>query len=128
MRTWNSSSAITSVGISRRNEQTASPSQARVRRQAGGALDAAVVPPLPGVQPGQSGAAARPANADRYVVAHQSPAAPRQDGRTAGHARPLLLAPAGREPPDAPVRRDAPADLGAPGANRLRDDGGRRPF
>jgi len=108
-------------------------------RQAGRALDAAVVPPVPsqrspaaaerlGVQPGQSVAAARPADADRYVVAHQSPAAPRQDGRATGQARPLLLAPAGREPPDpAAVRVDAPADLGAARADGLTGDGRRRP-
>ena len=65
-------------------------------------------------------AADRLADADRHVVADQSPAAPRQDGRTAGHARPLLLAPAGGESPDAAVVRvDAPADLGAPGPGGL---------
>ena len=48
------------------------------------------------------------------LVADQPPAAPRQDGWAAGQARPLLLAPAGGEPPDpTPVRVDAPADLGA---------------
>jgi hypothetical protein len=48
--------------------------------------------------------------------------------RRGRQARPLLLAAAGRESPDAPlIRVDAPADLGAPGADRLTDDGGRRP-
>src|SRR5450759_823082 len=104
-------------------------------RQAGGALDAALVPPLPGergpvaaerarVQLGESVAAARPADADRHVVADQPSATPRQDGWAAGHARPLLLAPAGREPPDpTPVRGDAPADLGAARADRLTGGG-----
>ena len=54
------------------------------------------------------------------LVADQPPAAPRQDGWAAGQARPLLLAPAGGESPDAAaVRGDAPADLGAARADRL---------
>ena len=66
-------------------------------------------------------AAARPAEVDREVVADQSPAAPRQDGRTAGQTREVLLAPAGGESPDAAaVRVDAPA-LGAARADRLTD-------
>ena len=89
------------------------------------ALDAAVVPSVPSqrsppaaerarVQLGESVPAARPADANRHVVADQP--TPRQDGWAAGQACPLLLAPAGREPPDAaPVRRDAPADLGVAG-------------
>ena len=109
-------------------------------RQAGGALDAAVVSSVPGergpaaaerarLQPRESVAAAGAADADRQLVADQSPAAPRQDGWAAGQARAVLLAPAGRESPDAAaVRVDAPADLGAARADRLRDDGGRRPF
>ena len=45
-----------------------------------------------------------------------------------GDTCPLQLADAGGESTDpAPVRGDAPADLGAPGADRLTDDGGRRP-
>ena len=80
------------------------------------------------VQPRESVAATRAAEAHRQLVADQSPAAPRQDGWAAGQARPLLLAPAGGEPSDAAaVRGDAPADLGAAGADRLTDNGGRRP-
>ena len=60
------------------------------------------------------------AGADRHLVADQSPAAPRQDGRPAGETRALLLAPAGGESPDsAPVRGDAAADLGVAGADGL---------
>ena len=63
------------------------------------------------------------------LVADQSPAAPRQDGWAAGQARPVLLAPAGREPPDpTPVRVDAPADLGAARADRLTGERCRRPW
>src|SRR5439155_15597295 len=90
------------------------------RRQAGGALDATVLPPVPGergpvavdragLQPRESLAAAGVTGADRHLVADQSPAALRQDGRTAGQARRLLLAPAGRESSDtAAVWVDAP--------------------
>jgi Transposase DDE domain group 1 len=54
------------------------------------------------------------------LVVDQPPAAPRQNGWTAGQARPVLLAPAGGEPSDAPaVRGDAPADLGVARADRL---------
>ena len=100
-------------------------------RQAGGALDAPVVSPVPSergpaaaararVQPRESLAAAGALEADRHVVVDQSPAAPRQDGWAAGQARPLLRAAVGGEPPDSkPVRGDAPADLGAPGPGRL---------
>jgi Transposase DDE domain group 1 len=76
------------------------------RGQAGRALDATIVSPLPGersplateparVQLGESVAAARAADADRHVVADQPPTAPRQDGWAADQARPvprLLLA------------------------------------
>jgi hypothetical protein len=67
--------------------------------QAGGALDAAVVPPLPGkrgpaaterarLQPRQPVAAAGATDADRHMVADQSPATPCQDGgRLVKHAR-----------------------------------------
>jgi hypothetical protein len=56
----------------------------------------------------------------RGAVVVVGAAAPRQDGRTAGQARPLLLAPAGRESSDtAAVRGDAPADLAAAHADRL---------
>ena len=74
-------------------------------------------------------AAARAAGAHRQLVADQSPAAPRQDGWAAGQALPVLLAPAGREPPDpTPVRVDAPADLGAARADRLTGERCRRPW
>jgi len=64
--------------------------------------DAAVVSSVPGergpapaeragVQPRESLAAAGAADANRHLVAHQSPAAPRQDGWAACQARPLLL-------------------------------------
>src|ERR1035437_1239222 len=109
------------------------------RRQAGRALDATIVSPLPSersplaaerarVQLGESVAAAGAPGADRHLVAHQSPAAPGQDGWAAGQTRPVLLAPAGGEPHDpAAVWVDAPADLGAARADRLTDDGRRRP-
>ena len=108
--------------------------------QASGALDAAVVSSVPGergpaaaerarLQPRQSLAAAGAPGADRHLVADQSPAAPRQDGWAAGQARPVLLAPAGGEPPDAAaVRVDAPADLGAARADRLTGVRCRRPW
>jgi hypothetical protein len=100
-------------------------------RQAGGALDAALVSSGPGkrgpasaeragVQPRECLAAAGSTSADRHLVADRSPAAPRQDGWAACQARPLLPAPAGGESPDAAaVRVDAPAHLGAAGADRL---------
>jgi hypothetical protein len=93
------------------------------------ALDAAVLSPIPGqrgppaterarVQPGESLAAVGVAHAGRHVVAHQPPAAPRQDRRTSGEARPVLLAPADRRAPDTPtVRGDASAHLGAAAAD-----------
>jgi hypothetical protein len=60
----------------------------------------------------------------RQLVAHQCAAAPRQDRRTLGESRPVLLAPVGREPPDAPaVWVHARADLRATGANRLTGGG-----
>jgi hypothetical protein len=104
-------------------------------REAGGALDATVVSPVPGergpaaversgLQPRESVAAARATETDRQLVVDQPAAAPRQDWRPLGETRTVLLAPAGREPP---VRVDASADLGAPDADRLTDDGGRRP-
>src|SRR6202040_4101762 len=99
--------------------------------EASGALDATVESSIPGergpvtaecagVQPRESLAAAGAATANRQLVADQSPAAPRQDGWAAGEARPLLLAPAGGESPDAAaVRVDAPADRGAARADWL---------
>ena len=62
------------------------------------------------------------------MVADQPPAAPRQDWWAASETCPLLLASARREPPDPPpVWVDAPADLGVACAERLTDNGGRRP-
>jgi hypothetical protein len=64
------------------------------------------------------------ADADRQLVADQSPAAPRQDGWAAGQTREVLLALAGGESPDAAaVRVDAPSDLGAARADRLTGGG-----
>jgi hypothetical protein len=95
-------------------------------RQAGGALDAAVVTPLPGqrgaapaenacLQLGESVAPTRTTEADRQLVADHSPAAPRQNGWAAGQALTVLLAHARREPPDpTPVWLDAAADLALP--------------
>src|SRR5450759_5699680 len=100
-------------------------------RQAGGALDAAVVSSVPGergpgaaeragLQPREPLAAAGAAGADRHLVADQSPAAPRQDGRALGETRAVLLAVSSREPSDpTPVRGDASADLGAARADGL---------
>ena len=71
-------------------------------------------------QPRQPVAAAGAADADRHVVADQSPAAPRQDGWAAGQARAVLLAVAGGESSDpTPVRGNPSADLGAARADRL---------
>src|SRR4029453_14106111 len=108
--------------------------------EASGALDATLVSSVAGergpaaaeparVQLGEPVAAARAADADRHLVVDQHPATPHQNGGGAGQTPGGLLATAGGESPDAaPVRHDAPADLGAPGADRLRDDGGGRPF
>ena len=73
-----------------------------------------------GLQPREPLAAAGAAEADRHLVADQSPAAPRQDGCAVSETRALLLAVPGGEPSDStPVRGDAPADLGATGPGRL---------
>jgi len=103
--------------------------------EASGALDAPVVSSVPGergpvaaertgVQPGQSVAAARAATAHRELVAHQSPAAPRQDGWTPRTTRAVLLLalPGGESPDQALVRVDAPADLGTARADGLTQD------
>src|ERR1035437_2632889 len=99
--------------------------------EASGALGAPVVSSLPGergpvaaerarVQPGQSVAATGAATAHRELVAHQSPATPRQDGWTPRATRAVLLAlPGGESPDPAPIRVDAPADLGTARADRL---------
>ena len=100
-------------------------------RQAGDALDAVVVPSVPGersapaaerpgLQPGQLVAQTGPAAADQALVAHQSPAAAGEDGRPTREACAVLLAPPGGRAPDpAAVRRHAAEDLGATGAGRL---------
>jgi hypothetical protein len=63
------------------------------------------------------------AEARGQLVVDQPSAAPRQDGWAAGETRSLLLADAGRGASDAAtVRGDAPADLGALGADRLIDE------
>src|ERR1019366_666912 len=73
-----------------------------------------------GVPPRESLAAAGATGADRHVVADQSPAAPRQDGRALGETRALLLAVAGGESSDPTrVRGDAAADLGPAVADGL---------
>jgi hypothetical protein len=75
-------------------------------RQAGDELDAAVVPSLPversavatrraGLQPWQPLAAAGAAEPDQELVADELAAPADEDRRTAGQARPVLLAPAG---------------------------------
>ena len=100
-------------------------------RQAGGALNAIVLSPVPSergpvavararLQPRESLAAARAPETDRRVVAAQSPVAPRQAWRAVSETRALLLpAPGGASPDSAPVRGDAAADLGPAGADRL---------
>ena len=100
-------------------------------RQAGDALDAALVSPLPGergpvaverarVQPRQRVAATGTAQAHRALVVDQPAAAPRQDGRAVGETRARRLAvPGGGSPDSTPVRGEAPADLGATGPGRL---------
>ena len=100
-------------------------------RQAGDALDAAVVPSFPGersapaterpgLQPGQLVAQTGPAAADQALVAHESPAATGENRGPAGEACAVLLAPTGRRASDpGAVRRHAAEDLGATGARRL---------
>ena len=104
------------------------------RRQAGDALDAAVVPSVPGersataterpgLQPGQLVAQTGPAAADQALVAHESPAAAGEDRGPAGEARKVLLAPpGGRASEPAAVRRHAAEDLGATCPGRLTRD------
>jgi hypothetical protein len=68
----------------------------------------------------EKSAVTRAAGANRGLVAHQSPAAHRQDGWATGQAHPVLLVDVRRGLSDAAaVRGDAPADLGAPGAGGL---------
>jgi hypothetical protein len=72
------------------------------------------------------------AEANRELVADQPAAAVGEDRRTAGNARPLLLAAVGGEPSDAaPVWKPAAADGGIAGASRIsgaarRNQSGRR--
>jgi hypothetical protein len=69
---------------------------------------------------GRQGAAV---DTDRQLVVDQRAAAPRQDRRTLGETRALLLAVAGGESSNpTPVRVDAPADLGPAGADGLTRD------
>jgi len=104
-------------------------------RQAGGALDAAVLSPVSrergpaaieraGLQLGQPVAAAGVAQAHRQLVADQRAATPRQNRRAFGQTCAVLLAAAGRESSDSTlVRGDAPGDLGAASPDGLtRDD------
>ncbi len=100
-------------------------------RQAGNALDAAVVPSVPGersapaperpgLQPGQLVAQTGPAAADQALVAHESAAATGENRGPASEACAVLLAPVGRRASDAAaVRRHATEDLGAASAGRL---------
>ncbi len=67
----------------------------------------------PGLQPGQLVATARTAEQDQELVADELATQLDEDGRSAGQARPLRLAAAGRGVPEpAAVRRDAGEDLG----------------
>ena len=101
------------------------------RRQAGDALDTAVVPSLPGersppatqragLQSGQPVAAAGVAAANQKLVADELAASANEDGRTAREARAILLVAAcgGPSEPQA-VRRHTAADLGATCAGRV---------
>ena len=100
-------------------------------RQTGHALDKAVVPSVPGergtatteragLQPGQLVAAARTAEQDQELVADELATQVDEDRRSAGQARAVLLAAAGRRAfePQA-VRRHAATDLGAAAAKRV---------
>ena len=95
------------------------------------ALDKAVVPSVPGergtatteragLQPGQLVAAARTAEQDQELVADELATQVDEDRRSAGQARAVLLAAAGRRAfePQA-VRRHAAQDLGATAAKRV---------
>jgi hypothetical protein len=95
--------------------------------KAGGEDDAALLPSVSlepsaagaepvGVQPGQSVAATGPAQANRELVADEFAATFGEDRRTAGQARPVLLAAAGGRPSEpAAVRSDAGPDRAAAG-------------
>src|ERR1035437_5026179 len=131
-RRWRSPNGITQLRHSSLIERTKRSRQSpgKSRRDA---CSAGSVPgergPAPaeraGVQPRESLAAAGAADADRHLVADQSPAAPRQDGWAAGQTREVLLAPAGREPPDpTSVRKHAAADRRAALADRIGRCGG----
>ena len=100
-------------------------------RQTGHALDKAVVPSVPGergtaateragLQPGQLVAAARTAEQDQELVADELATQVDEDRRSAGQARAVLLAAAGRRAfePQA-VRRHAAQHLGAAAAKRV---------
>ena len=126
--------AVPSRGVHRGQPDSAQPGGAAVlqqaqhlgavgqRGEAGGEDDATELPPLSvergasvaechRLQPGEPVATVGAVDENRQVVADQPTAAAGQDGRTAGKARPILLALAGREPSDAPaVRVDGTAD------------------
>src|ERR1700674_3433948 len=101
------------------------------RRQAGGEDDAAVVSSIPGqrsaavaerdgLQPGEPVAAVGAAEEDWSLVADELATAAGEDGRAVGETCPVLLAPVGRGPSDAPgVRGDSAADLGDAITGRL---------
>ena len=111
----------------RRNAEYSTPFAFRPTR----ALDKAVVPSVPGergtatteragLQPGQLVAAARTAEQDQELVADELATQVDEDRRSAGQARAVLLAAAGRRAfePQA-VRRHAAQDLGAAAAKRV---------
>jgi hypothetical protein len=95
------------------------------------AMDAAFLPPLPSqpgaavaecyrLQPWQPVAATGAAQGDRQLVADQSSAAAGENRRALDKARPLLLAAAGGESPDAAaVWRHAAEDSDAADASRI---------
>src|ERR1019366_2406682 len=102
-------------------------------RQAGGEDDAVELPSLPlqrgaavaepnRLQPRQPVAAAGAAEGHRQLVANQLAAAAGENRRAVDKTRPLLLAPAGGEPPHtAAVRRPTAEDHGLAGAGGIAD-------
>src|SRR5262245_65246675 len=100
-------------------------------RQAGDALDAAVVSSVPGkrsaaaterpgLRPREPVSAGGVAQTDSQLVGDEFAAAAREDRRTAREACALLLVALGRGTSPSPaVRRHAAPDLGAAGARRM---------
>src|SRR6516164_6292158 len=100
-------------------------------RQGGSETDAAELPQVPGergtvvaerdcLQSRELAAAPRAAEADRHVVARESAAAARENGRSVDQACSVLLAVAGRRTSDtAAVRGDPATAGGAVGASRI---------